>query len=684
MQQATERFWRRRLAGARGADPSGRFHAAGPARGGPRGRLHALGPGPHRPARRLRARAADHRQHPGPGGVAAAAPALHRPAHGGLRRHGLGPAGRAAGCAHHAGPVHQHAAGDRDPPPGRRGSGTGCARSRPTTWRCASTSTRPCRTSSAGPAAPARRCSTASSCSRTTRSTAPCATGTTARCASRVRPTPASPTSRWTSWSTLEEDGLEIEYMFLRASFDTAAVLRLRGHMEWLLEQLIEDAGRPLGLLGLATPAERQRLAARNALDPADTGELPVHRLIERQAAARPEAMALRFDDAGLTFGELDARSSSLAACLRRHGVGPETLVGVAMRRRPDLLVSFLAVLKAGGAYVPIDRDYPAERIAYMIRDAGLKIVLTDAATRGRLPLPDGVVALEVDRLDLRAEPAVLPPVPLHPEQPRLPDLHLGLDRQAQSRGREPRCPGHALPCDRRPVRDERPGPRAGLHVVLLRRCPRALAHRTGAWRQRRRARRRPLGAGGDPGGAAPARRHRRRLPARLPAAAGPARGGGRKGAAGAGLLLRRRRRAAGRVRARAAGPAAGSDRQRLRPHRDRGDADDLAGRAGRMLRGRLCADRRPGRQPQHLGARCRPQPAAARHRRRAPSGRPGRGARLSRPSRPHRRALHPRPVQRGWRPALPHGRPRAPATGRPLRLSGPSRPSGEDPRLPH
>ena len=145
------------------------------------------------------------------------------------------------------------------------------------------------------------------------------------------------------------------------------------------------------------------------------TDELPVHRLIERQAAARPEAMALRFDDAGLTFGELDARANRLAARLRRHGVGPETLVGVAMRRTPDLLVSFLAVLKAGGAYVPIDRDYPAERIAYMIRDAGLEIVLTDSATRGRLPLPDGVVALEVDRLDLRAEPAVLPPVPLHP-----------------------------------------------------------------------------------------------------------------------------------------------------------------------------------------------------------------------------------------------------------------------------
>ena len=465
---------------------------------------------------------------------------------------------------------------------------------------------------------------------------------------------------------TLEEDGLEIEYMYLRASFDVASVLRLRGHMEWLLEQLIEDAGRPLGLLGLATPAERRRLAARNALDPVDTGELPVHRLIERQAAARPEAMALRFDDAGLTFGELDARSRSLAACLRRHGVGPETLVGVAMRRRPDLLVSFLAVLKAGGAYVPIDRDYPAERIAYMIRDAGLKIVLTDAATRGRLPLPDGVVALEVDRLDLRAEPAVLPPVPLRPEN---------LAYLIYTSGSTGRPKAVAVSHGALAMHCHAIGARYGMspqdrELVFMsfsfdgahERWLTALAH-GGSVAVR----------GDDPW--APEEtlealhRHGVTVAAFPPAylqQLAAARGGGRKGAAGAGLLLRRRCRAAGRVRARAAGPAAGSDRQRLRPHRDRGDTDDLAGRAGRMLRGRLCADRRPGRQPQHLGARCRPQPAAARHRRRAPSGRPGRGARLSRPSRPHRRALHPRPVQRGWWPALPHGRPRAAATGRP------------------
>ncbi len=153
---------------------------------------------------------------------------------------------------------------------------------------------------------------------------------------------------------------------------------------------------------------------------------------------------------------------------------------------------------------------------------------------------------------------------------------------------------------------------------------------------------------------------------------------------AGAGLLLRRRCRAAGQLRARAAGPAAGSDHQRLRPDRDGGDTDDLEGRAGRMLRGRLRADRRSGRQPQRLGARRRPQPAAARHRRRALSGRAGRGARLSRPPGLTAERFVPDPFSEdGGRLYRTGDRVRQRPDGL-VRLSGPPRPSGEDPRLSH
>ena len=408
------------------------------------------------------------------------------------------------------------------------------------------------------------------------------------------------------------------------------------------------------------------RLAARNALDPVDTGELPVHRLIERQAAARPEAMALRFDDAGLTFGELDARSSSLAACLRRHGVGPETLVGVAMRRRPDLLVSFLAVLKAGGAYVPIDRDYPAERIAYMIRDAGLKIVLTDAATRGRLPLPDGVVALEVDRLDLRAEPAVLPPVPLQPGN---------LAYLIYTSGSTGRPKAVAVSHGALAMHCHAIGARYGMsprdrELIFMsfsfdgahERWLTALAH-GGSVAVR----------GDDPwapeetlealhrhgvtvAAFPPAYLQQLALHAEAAGRAPPVRvycfGGDAVPRAGFELVQRA-------LRPEAIVNGYGPTETVVTPMIWRAGPDECCGAAYAPI-----GDRVGNRSTWVLDADLNPLPpgiAGELH-----LGGAGRGARLSRPSRPHRRALHPRPVQRGWWPALPHGRPRAPATGRP------------------
>ena len=199
---------------------------------------------------------------------------------------------------------------------------------------------------------------------------------------------------------TSDGDGLEIEYMFRRDSFERPGVERLRGHLEWLLAQLAQDAERRLGEIGLADAGELGWLVGLNAPVADAMPHLPVHRLIAQCATERPDAMALVGEDAALTFGELEARANGLAWRLAEQGVGPESVVGVAMRRSPALLVAFLAVLKAGGAYVPIDADYPRDRVAYMIGDAGLALLLTDAATRRHLPLPEGLPVLEVDPAD--------------------------------------------------------------------------------------------------------------------------------------------------------------------------------------------------------------------------------------------------------------------------------------------
>ncbi|HYH81525.1 MAG TPA: amino acid adenylation domain-containing protein, partial [Longimicrobium sp.] len=124
-----------------------------------------------------------------------------------------------------------------------------------------------------------------------------------------------------------------------------------------------------------------------------------IHQLFEAQAERTPDAVALVFEDASLTYAELNARANRLAHHLRGHGVGPEVRVGVLMERSLEMVVSLLAVLKAGGAYVPLDPGLPAERLAYMLDDSAVPLVLVQAALRGAVPARDGVEVLAVDAL---------------------------------------------------------------------------------------------------------------------------------------------------------------------------------------------------------------------------------------------------------------------------------------------
>ena len=108
------------------------------------------------------------------------------------------------------------------------------------------------------------------------------------------------------------------------------------------------------------------------------------------QAARTPDAPALIAGDGRLTYRQLDERSNRLARHLQGAGVQPETLVGVAVGRTETLVVSLLAILKAGGAYVPLDLNFPRERLAMVIEDSGMRVLLTTAKSRARLPLEAG------------------------------------------------------------------------------------------------------------------------------------------------------------------------------------------------------------------------------------------------------------------------------------------------------
>ncbi|MCG0476937.1 non-ribosomal peptide synthase/polyketide synthase [Pseudomonas aeruginosa] len=208
---------------------------------------------------------------------------------------------------------------------------------------------------------------------------------------------------------TSDDSGLAIEYMFLREHFAVASVERLRTDMEGLLAALSGDAECRLGNIGL--PSARVPLA-----DGACPDRYPlVHQRIGEWSRCTPDATALVFDERSHSFAELDARANRLAHALVERGVAADVRVGVALPRGTELVVALLAVLKAGGAYVPLDLAYPRERLAYLMQDSGIALLLSETQALVQLPVPAGVPALALDRLDLLEHPAQAPQVEVHP-----------------------------------------------------------------------------------------------------------------------------------------------------------------------------------------------------------------------------------------------------------------------------
>src|SRR5699024_4258356 len=144
-------------------------------------------------------------------------------------------------------------------------------------------------------------------------------------------------------------------------------------------------------------------------------GPASTHRRIEEQAARTPEAEALRCGDSVLGHGELDRLSNRWARLLCDHGVGAGSLVGIRLERSVEMVVAVLAVWKAGGAYVPLDPAFPEERIDFMLRDSGLRILLTQRS----VPEPRGDLAPTALCMDELAETVSrLDPSPLGTETP--------------------------------------------------------------------------------------------------------------------------------------------------------------------------------------------------------------------------------------------------------------------------
>jgi microcystin synthetase protein McyB len=211
---------------------------------------------------------------------------------------------------------------------------------------------------------------------------------------------------------------IKIEYDAAR--FGTATVERMADHFRALLAHGLLDPATAVEELDYLTAKERQEvLYDWNATAVPYTENGCVHELIEARTAADLDAVAIECGSESLTYGEMNARANRLAACLRDRGVGPETFVGICLERGVDLIVGILGILKAGGAYVPLDPGYPAERLAFILDDAGTSIIVTNQEMGRSLP-QSGAARLCLDTdgplihrypahdLDGRAEPGNL------------------------------------------------------------------------------------------------------------------------------------------------------------------------------------------------------------------------------------------------------------------------------------
>ncbi len=209
---------------------------------------------------------------------------------------------------------------------------------------------------------------------------------------------------------------LSLSLIYAGELFEPATIERMAGHYIAILRALAERPEQPVGDIELLGAPEQARLTQWGVNTHREPQPEPVHRMIERQARMQPEATALLFADESLSFAELNLRANRVAHRLIALGVGPEVLVGIAMERSVEMVVAILGVLKAGGAYVPLDPEYPAERLAYMVQDSGIELLLTQRSLVDCVPGRRALTVLEIDGTDFSAEADSDPQVALHIE----------------------------------------------------------------------------------------------------------------------------------------------------------------------------------------------------------------------------------------------------------------------------
>ena len=159
--------------------------------------------------------------------------------------------------------------------------------------------------------------------------------------------------------------------------FEQATISRMAGHLQTLVTGILTNPHQRLSKLPLLTQTEYQQFLAWNDTKVDYPQDKCIHQLFESQVAKTPDAIAVVFENQQLTYSVLNRRANQLAHYLQTLGVKPEVLVGICVERSLEMIIGLLGILKAGGAYVPLDPSYPKERLAFMLEDAQVPVLLT-------------------------------------------------------------------------------------------------------------------------------------------------------------------------------------------------------------------------------------------------------------------------------------------------------------------
>ena len=188
------------------------------------------------------------------------------------------------------------------------------------------------------------------------------------------------------------EKGIGISIDYATDLFGEKTLERLVGHFKEFVQAIVKDPSQCINTYAFLTSQEQHQLLIEWNDTKADyPKEKSIHQLFEEQVSKTPNNIAVVYKDQELTYQQLNEKANQLAHYLRNIGVGPDTLVAIAVERSLEMVVGLLGILKAGGAYVPLDSTYPQERLQFMLEDTNAPVLITQSSLKSMFKSYPGI-----------------------------------------------------------------------------------------------------------------------------------------------------------------------------------------------------------------------------------------------------------------------------------------------------